>query len=79
MSVNRPEDLQEPDALDELDENEQPDLWSEEMAAFRQRMSDPTPFMVEQYKPDGSLLVGEGFIRYTPEKRHLFSSTQHCH
>ena len=74
MSVNRPEDLQEPDALDELDENEQPDLWSEEMAAFRQRMSDPTPFMVEQYDANGSLLVGEGTVVFTLQRRRVLQA-----
>ena len=73
MSVNDPEERQAPDALDELDGREDTRT-AEQLAAFRQRMSDPTPFMVEQYDANGSLVVGEGFVVYTIEQRRMLQA-----
>ncbi len=71
MHANNPDELQQPDALDDID---LPEPIPEQREAFRQRMSDPSVFMTELYQSDGSLVVGEGYIVFTPERRRRLNA-----
>ena len=46
----------------------------EEILAVYRRFSDPGPFIGERYDANGNLIVGKGYVAYTPEKRRVFQA-----
>ena len=97
MSVNRPEDLQDPDALDDVVDEpttqsvkalrrfsmsvfppDRPQKDPQPTIDFINERFDTSNPMGEIYDAQENLIVGAGYVRYTPEQRRIIDARNYA-